>query len=154
VPISQHRAGTGDRPNRACNETSVRRLATLRVQRRTPGQRVAKNCHVRRQLRRPHSFPRLRPVLHETAQSCAQAPSLPRSTAEIRASLTPIIFITPTVSKYSDELGLDCVKTGAGEEQKTGWFFGASIARLTSQNGLPVVIQSLQQHAQAAPVAT
>ena len=44
-------------PNRACNETSVRRLATLRVQRRTPGQRVAKNCHVRRQLRRPHSFP-------------------------------------------------------------------------------------------------
>jgi hypothetical protein len=34
--------------------------------------------------------PKPRPVLHETAQSCAQAPSLPRSTAEIHASPTTI----------------------------------------------------------------
>jgi hypothetical protein len=37
--------------------------------------------------------PKPRPVLHETTQSCAQAPSVPRSTAEIHASLTPIISL-------------------------------------------------------------
>jgi hypothetical protein len=36
---------------------AVRRRAVLRVQCRTPGQRVAKNHHVRRQLCRPCSFP-------------------------------------------------------------------------------------------------
>ena len=36
---------------------SVLRRAMLRVQRRAPGQRVAKNHDVRRQLRRPRSFP-------------------------------------------------------------------------------------------------
>jgi hypothetical protein len=35
------------------------------------------------------------------AQSCTQAPLLPSSTAEV-ASLTPIIFFTPTISKHSD----------------------------------------------------
>jgi addiction module HigA family antidote len=35
----------------------ARRRAMPRVQRRTPRQRVAKNHHVRRQLRRPRSFP-------------------------------------------------------------------------------------------------
>ena len=39
--------------------------------------------------------PKPRPVLHETVQSCAQAPSLPRSTAEIHASLTPHYFFNP-----------------------------------------------------------
>src|SRR5713101_1660345 len=42
------------------------------------------------------------PVLHETVQSYAQAPSLPRSTAKIHASLPPIISLTPTISKHPD----------------------------------------------------
>src|SRR5438105_14518324 len=50
--------------------------------------------------------PKPRPVLYETLQSCGQAPSLPRSTAEIHASLTPIISLTAAISKHLDELGL------------------------------------------------
>jgi hypothetical protein len=57
--------------------------------------------------------PEPRPVLHETTESCAPAPSLPRSTAEIHASLIPIISLPQIVSQHPDELGLDCVKTRA-----------------------------------------
>src|ERR1700730_1369085 len=38
--------------------------------------------------------PKPRSVLHETAQSCALAPSLPRSTAEIHASPPPSFLYT------------------------------------------------------------
>jgi hypothetical protein len=39
--------------------------------------------------------PKPRSVLHETLQSCAQAPALPRSISEIHAFLTPINSLTP-----------------------------------------------------------
>jgi hypothetical protein len=57
--------------------------------------------------------PKPRSVLHETLQSCAQAPALPRSISEIHAFLTPINSLTPYF-QHPDEFGLDCVKTGAG----------------------------------------
>ena len=104
-------------PPRKCCESvksAPRERAKLRVQHQPPGQWVTKNHHVRRPLRHPRSFPtqlKPRPVLHETVQSCAQAPSLPCSTAEIYASPTPIISVTPTISKHPDELGLEYVKT-------------------------------------------
>jgi hypothetical protein len=60
--------------------------------------------------------PKLRLVLHD-AQLCAQVLSVLSSTAEIPASLAPIIFFTPTISEHSDELRLDYVKIQAGKEQ-------------------------------------
>ena len=71
--------------------------------------------------------PKPRPVLHETLQSCGQAPSLPRPTAEIHASLTPIISLTPAISKHPDELGLDCVKTRAGQVPELGGFLALPV---------------------------
>src|SRR5947209_18814910 len=38
--------------------------------------------------------PKPRAALHETAESCAHAPSLPRSTAEIHASPSPSFLYT------------------------------------------------------------
>src|ERR1700731_2024436 len=62
-----------------------------------------------------------------------EPPSLPRSTAEIRACLTPILF-APTISKHPDELRLDCVKIQAAEEPKLDGFLAPSVvvARLAS----------------------
>jgi hypothetical protein len=65
--------------------------------------------------------PKPRSVLHETAQSCALAPSLPRSTAEIHHP-HPHHFLTPTISQHPNELGLDCVRTRAWQEPELGDF--------------------------------
>jgi hypothetical protein len=75
--------------------------------------------------------PKPRPVLHETLQSCGQAPSLPPSTAEIHASLTPHHF--PTISKHLDELGLDCVKTRATQVPELGGFLALPMIALTNR---------------------
>ena len=82
----------------------------LRVQCRTPGQRVAKNHHVRRQLGRPCSFPLSRNLAWRCTKQCNPVPNVrlyPRSTAEIHASPTlPIILYPSVFSKHPNELGL------------------------------------------------
>jgi hypothetical protein len=73
--------------------------------------------------------PKPRLALHETMQSRAQCPSLPRSTAEIHASpILPIISLPKRISKHPNEMGLVCVKTRAEQEPELG-IFGADHAR-------------------------
>src|SRR3989442_12593107 len=95
---------------------SARRRAMLRVQSRTPGQRVAKNHHVWRQLRRPRSFPLSQNLARCCTKQRNRVPKLrlfrappPKSTHP----QPPVIIFTPTISKHPDELGLDYVKTRA-----------------------------------------
>jgi len=74
--------------------------------------------------------PKPRLALHETMQSRAQCPSLPRSTVEIHASPTlPIISLPKRISKHPNEMGLVCVKTRAEQEPELG-IFGADDARI------------------------
>jgi hypothetical protein len=56
---------------------SVRRRAVLCVQCRTPGQRVAKNHHVRRQLCRPCSFPLSQNLAWCCTKQCNRVPNVP-----------------------------------------------------------------------------
>ena len=65
-----------DHPTTRVMVKSVRRRAMLRVQRRTPGQRVAKNRHVRRQLRRPRSFPLSQDLVRCRTKHCNRASKL------------------------------------------------------------------------------
>jgi hypothetical protein len=96
----------------------------LRVQRRTPGPWVAKNRHVRRQLRRPRSFP----LSQNLARCCTKqrhlVPKLRLFRAPPPKSTHPPNppYITSTISKHPDELGLDCVKTRAWQEPEVGDF--------------------------------
>jgi hypothetical protein len=108
---------------------SARIRAMLRVQRRTPGQRVAKNHHVRRPLRRPRSFPLSQNLARCCTKQCNRVPKLRLFRARPPKSthlLPPSISLTPTISKHPDELGLDCVKTRAGQEPELGGFLAVA----------------------------
>ena len=108
---------------------SVRRRAVLRVQCRTPGQRVAKNHHVRRQLCRPCSFPLSQNLAWRCTKQCNPVPNVRLFRAPPPKSTHPQLsrsFLYPSVfSKHPNELGLVCVKTRAEQEPELG-IFGAA----------------------------
>src|ERR1700716_3283474 len=89
---------------------SVRRRAVLRVQCRTPGQRVAKNHHVRRQLCRPCSFPLSQNLAWRCTKQCNPVPNVRLFRAPPPKSTHPQLsrsFLYPSVfSKHPNELGL------------------------------------------------
>ena len=108
---------------------SVRRRAVLRVQCRTPGQRVAKNHHVRRQLCRPCSFPLSQNLAWRCTKQCNPVPNVRLFRAPPPKSTHPQLsrsFLYPSVfSKHPNEMGLVCVKTRAEQEPELG-IFGAA----------------------------
>jgi hypothetical protein len=75
---------------------SARRRTMLRVQRRTPGQRVAKNRHVRRQLCRPRSFPLSQNLARCCTKQCNRVPKLRLFRAPPPKSTHPQPPFTPT----------------------------------------------------------
>jgi hypothetical protein len=90
----------------------------LRVQRRPPGQRVAKNHHVRRPLRKPRSFPLSQNLARCCTKQFNRVPKLHLFLAQpLESTHPPPPSYTPTISKHPDELGLDCVKTRARQDQ-------------------------------------
>ena len=82
---------------------SARRRAMLRVQRRTPGQWVAKNHYVRRQLRRPRSFPLSQNFARCCTKHCNRVPKLHLFRARPKSThpWTPINSLTPAIPKES-----------------------------------------------------
>src|SRR3984893_3851001 len=122
----------------------ARRRAMPRVQRRTPRQRVAKNHHVRRQLRRPRSFPLSQNLARCCTKQRNRVPLLrlfPRSTAEIHHP-HPHHFFTPTISQHPDELGLDCVRTRAWQEPELGDFLARPAGARPESSGDHRVVAS------------
>src|SRR6202048_4901641 len=113
---------------------SVRRRAVLRVQCRTPGQRVAKNHHVRRQLCRPCSFPLSQNLAWRCTKQCNPVPNVRLFRAPPPKSTHPQLsrsFLYPSVfSKHPNEMGLVCVKTRAEQEPELG-IFGATLDPLS-----------------------
>jgi hypothetical protein len=108
---------------------SVPRGAMLRVQCRTPGQRVAKNHHVRRQLCCPRSFPLSQNLARCCTKHCNRVPRLhlfhaapPKSTHR----QSPHSF-APNISNHPDELGLHCVKPRAEQEPELGRFLALPV---------------------------
>ena len=116
-PRDEHQTGSGRVTQPRIMVKSARRRAMLRVQRRTPGQRVAKNHHVRRQLRRPRSFPLSQNFARCCTKHCNRVPKLHLFRARPKSThpWTPINSLTPTIPKNPGELRLDCVKTGASQ---------------------------------------
>jgi hypothetical protein len=78
--------------------------------------------------------PKPRLALHETMQSRAQRPPLPRCTAEIHASPTLRSFPLPksVFSEHPEELGLVCVKRRAEQEPELGIFSAAGVTQPAS----------------------
>jgi hypothetical protein len=103
-----------------------------RVQRRTPGERVAKNHHVRRQFRRPRGFP----LGQNLTRCCTQHNRVPKfrlfrapppeSTHSCPPSFCLVLFpsvpMFSPISKRPDQLRLDCVRIQAGQEPERGDF--------------------------------
>src|SRR6202011_6090918 len=95
----------------------------------TPGQRVAKNHHVRRQLCRPCSFPLSQNLAWRCTKQCNPVPNVRLFRAPPPKSTHPQLsrsFLYPSVfSKHPNKLGLVCVKTRAEQEPELG-IFGAA----------------------------
>jgi len=115
----------------AVDSKSVQRFATLRVESGTPGERVPKDYHVRRQLRAPRGFPFSPYLVRCRTKQRNRVPKLGRLHAPPLKSSHPQIPIIPlpTISKHPDELGLDCAKTQAGGEQKLDRFWAHAVTR-------------------------
>jgi hypothetical protein len=106
----------------------VRRFAVFRIEGGTPGERVPKDGHVRRQLRPPRRFP-LSPNLDRCCTR--QRSRMPK----VRWFNTPLLKLghanppgSAAIPKHPNELRLDCAKTQAGEERKLDRFWANAVA--------------------------
>lgn len=98
---------------------SAQRRTVPRVQRRTPWERVAKNHHVRRQLRRPRGVPLSQNLARCCTHQHNRAPNF-RLFGVPSHRCPPLV--EPLFSQHSGQLRLDCVKIQAGQEPERGHF--------------------------------
>ena len=122
----------------AADGKSVRRFATLRVESRTPGERVPKDCHVRRQLRAPRGFPFSPYLVRCRTKQRTRVPKLRRLHAPpLKSGHAQSPSSHYQISKHPDELGLDCAKTQAEGEQKLDRFWAHAVARYIANALVP-----------------
>ena len=113
----------------AVDRKSVRRFATLRVESGTPGERVPKDCHVRRPLRAPRGFPFSPYLVRCRTKQRTRVPKLGRLHAPpLKSGHAQSPSSHYQISKHPDELGLDCAKTQARGEQKLDRFWAHAVA--------------------------
>ena len=152
-PRDEHQTGSGRVTQPRIMVKSARRRAMLRVQRRTAGQRVAKNHYVRRQLRRPRSFPLSQNFARCCTKHCNRVPKLHLFRARPKSThpWTPINSLTPTIPKESWGIAARlCENRGQPRSERGGCLaFGraACIARRSSPRLMRPSIQSPRRRA-------